>query len=574
TASAIQVITGEEIRRSGATTLPEALRLASNLFVAQSNAHDWAITARGFNGAPLSNNTLADKLLVLIDGRTVYTPLFGGVFWDVQNVLLEDVDRIEVISGPGGALWGANAVNGVINVVTKSATESQGMYVAATGGSLVHDVGEIRYGGKAGSNLSYRVYGLRTDRNSTDLPAGNDANDAWDITQGGFRMDYAASEQNALTLQGDVYKGNEGIPVATRLDGQNMLGRWTRTFSDQSDLQVQMYFDRTWRQLPSSTFRDHLQTYDADVQQRFPLGARNDMVVGAGYRVMQDNVHNSVPLSINPEQRTLQLFNGFIQDEVALVPGRWQLTLGTKFEHNDYSGAEWEPSVRMAWTPPGRQTVWGAVSRSVRSPSRFDVDISTPGIGGDSTFDAEAVVAYELGYRVQPTDKVSLSIATFYNQYTDLRSINLNPVPPPPLIVANDQRGDSRGIELSGNLQVTEWWHLRGGYTYFTKQLRPTTATVVSGSAEFEGDDPNNQTLLQSIMDLPANLQCDVVARHVGTLPSPAVPAYTSADVRLGWHHRALELSVVGQNLLAPRHAEFTSLEIPRSVYGKIAVRW
>ncbi len=574
TASAIQVITGEEIHRSGATTLVEALRLASNLLMAQTNSHDWAITARGFNGAPLANNTLADKLLVLIDGRTVYTPLFGGAFWDVQSVLLEDIDRIEVISGPGGTLWGANAVNGIINVITKRSQESQGVYVSGTGGSLLHDLGDVRYGGKLGSDLAFRVYGQRTDHNSTYLPDGTYANDAWNMTQGGFRIDYSPSEENGLTLQGDLYGGREGVPTATKVDGQNVLGRWTHTFSDQSDLRAQLYVDRTWRRLPSSGFRDHLKTYDADVQQRFPISTRHQLLVGVGYRVMQDNVHNSAPLSIVPEERTMQLFNAFIQDEVTLLPRRLQLTLGSKFEHNGFSGAEWQPSVRMAWTPTGRQTVWGAVSRAVRSPSRFDADISTPGIIGDTTFQAERVLAYELGYRIQPADRISLSLAAFYNRYDDLRSVNVNPTPPPIFVIANGQRGDSRGVELSGNLQITDWWRLRGGYTYFTKQLRATTA-VVPGSAALEGNDPNNQTLLQSMMDLPAHVQCDVVARHVGTLPLPTIPAYTSADVRLGWQHRAVELSVVGQNLLdGPRHREFDPLQIPRSMFGKIAVRW
>src|SRR5438477_3979741 len=323
TASAIQVITQEDIRRSGATSLPEALRLASNLQVAQADARQWAISARGFN------NTLANKLLVMIDGRAVYTPLYAGVFWEVQNVLLEDVDRIEVVSGPGGTLWGANAVNGVINIITRSAKDTQGLLVTGGGGSLLQDFGAVRYGGAAGSNFFYRIYGQRFDRNNSVLANGNNARDQWDMTQGGFRTDWFPSDANTVTFQGDSYAGSEqGAPADTKVDGQNALGRWAHAFSEQSELQVQMYFDRTWRRVPNQ-FAEDLKTYDFDIQHRVAWGDRQTIVYGAGYRLMQDRVKNSPAISFLPPDRDLQLFSGFVQDEITLAPERVKFARGT-----------------------------------------------------------------------------------------------------------------------------------------------------------------------------------------------------------------------------------------------------
>ncbi len=376
--SAVQVITSEESRRSGAMSLPEALRLASNLQVAQQNAHDWAITARGFNGAPLANNSLADKLLVMIDGRSVYSPLFGGVFWDVQNVLLEDIDRIEVVSGPGATLWGANAVNGVINVVTKSSRATQGLYVSGAAGSYWQDFGAVRYGGGNGSNLFYRVYGQRFDHNGSVRANGTDAMDPWDMTQGGFRMDYVPSGAHTFTFQGDFYSGSEGIPTATIVDGENVLGRWIRTFSPTSALTVRAYWDRTWRRLPGAGFAEDLNTFDLDAQHRFGVGDRQTVVWGGDYRLMHESVENTPVFSFLPAERNLQLFSAFLQDEISLWPDRLKLTLGTKIEHNDFSGFEIQPNGRLAWTPSPTHTVWAAVSRAVRSPARFDADERTP----------------------------------------------------------------------------------------------------------------------------------------------------------------------------------------------------
>ena len=574
TASAIQVITQEDIRRSGATSLPEALRLASNLQVAQADARQWAISARGFN------NTLANKLLVMIDGRAVYTPLYAGVFWEVQNVLLEDVDRIEVVSGPGGTLWGANAVNGVINIITRSAKDTQGLLVTGGGGSLLQDFGAVRYGGAAGSNFFYRIYGQRFDRNNSVLANGNNARDQWDMTQGGFRTDWFPSDANTVTFQGDSYAGSEqGAPADTKVDGQNAVGRWTHAFSQESELQVQMYFDRTWRKIPNQLAED-LKTYDLDFQHRFACGERQTIVYGAGYRLMQDRVKNTPAISFLPPNRDLQLFSGFVQDEITLVPERLKFTIGTKLEHNDFSGWEVQPSARLAWMPATNQILWAAISRAVRSPSRIDSDFFFPSppvppgvtnFSGSRGFDSENLLAYELGYRIQPFSRVSLSAAPYYNFYKDLRSVDQTS--PTGFVFENHFKGEVWGIELSANYQATDWWRFRGGYNYLHKHLWPTSTNALASVRE--GNDPQNQFSLQSIMDLPAHLQFDATVRYVDTLPSPNVPSYLTFDVRVAWQFKSLELSIVGQNLLDHRHPEFVTAtgrhEIERSVYGKVS---
>jgi iron complex outermembrane recepter protein len=572
--SAVQVITGEDIHRSGATSLPEALRLASNLEVAQVNSHDWAISARGFN------NTLADKLLVMIDGRIVYTPLDAGVFWDTQNVLLDDINRIEVVSGPGGTLWGANAVNGVINIITKSAKDTQGLLVEGGGGSFLQDFGAVQYGGGNGTNLFYRAYAQRFDRDGTVFPDGKTGLDSWDMSQGGFRLDWYPAEENTLTLQGDAYSGSEGGAGGnTFLDGQNLLGRWSRTISDTSDFTLQTYFDRTWRQIPD-LFAEDLKTYDVDFQFRFGLGERQIVTWGAGYRLMADQVQNSAALAFIPPDRNMQLFSGFLQDEITLLPDRLQLTLGTKLEHNDFSGFEVQPSARLAWTPAEKQTVWAAVSRAVRSPSRVDSDLEAPGappfqISRNPNFAAETVIAYEAGYRVRPMDRLSLSLASFYNDYNNLRSIDQ--ITPTNFFVGNGFHGQTWGMELSGTFQPVDWWRLRGGYTYLNKILW-THNPAVNRSVR-EGDDPENQVMLQSMMNLPAHFQFDVVGRYVDTLGNPHVPSYVTFDARLAWTWKErMEISIVGQNLWDDQHPEFGAAavqqDIPRSVFGKIAWRF
>jgi iron complex outermembrane recepter protein len=587
--SAIQVITGEDIHRSGASSLPEALQLAPNLQVAQVNSHDWAISARGFN------NTLANKLLVMVDGRTIYTPLFAGVFWQEQNVVLEDIDRIEVVSGPGATLWGANAVNGVINIVTKSADKTQGTLISGRGGTLLNEFGTVRYGDKIGENLFFRLYGTGFGRDGTRRRDGSAGTDDWFAGQGGFRMDWYPSgdQKRALMLEGNGYGGevNTGQPNTTGINGQNILSRWTQTLHEGSDLLVQAYWDRTHR-LVENSYEDDLNTFDFLFHHGLTIGDRQHLLWGGGYRLMEDRIDNLNPAAFSfvPADRSLQLFSGFIQDEITLVEDLLKLTLGTKLEHNDFSGFEFQPSARMAWTPSANQIVWGAISRAVRSPSRVDRDLMVPLLRVDGNsgtlisngdFESEDLLAVELGYRLRPHPKLALALATYYNFYEDLRSIDQ--VAPGTLKVDNHFKGETWGVELAGDFEAAAWWRLRAGYNYFHKHLWATMPAAVPGVRE--GNDPAHVFKLQSVMDFRGffkgqdGFQFDVAGRYYDTLSNPHVPAYISCDARLAWTWKDwLELSVIGQNLLDDQHPEFgavaTRLEIPRSVYGKITLKF
>jgi iron complex outermembrane receptor protein len=581
TAASIQVITNDDIRRSGATTLAEALRLAPNLQVAQTNGHDWAITARGFNGASVATGSIANKLLVMIDGRSIYTPLFGGVFWDAQHVALEDIDRIEVVSGPGGTLWGANAVNGVINIITRSAAVTQGGTVTLAAGSLLEKYGSVRYGGTVGRDFSYRVYGQHLDAGSTIRANGADAHDDWNLTQAGVRTDYRRSDADSVTVQGDFYEGDQGIPSTTFIHGQNVLARWSHVTSPQSDWMLQLYYDRTKRTFPRASFVEELQTADVDFQHRFAIGGRSSFLWGVGYRHMWDDVHNGGSFSFLPAKKTMRLASAFVQDELTSADRALKLTVGAKFEHNAFSGLEAQPSVRLAWTPAGRQMAWAAGSRAVRSPARIDTEIRTGPTRGNPDFAAEKVTAYEIGYRITPAETLSLSVSAFHNRYSDVRSINQNVTPPGGLLLANDLQAITFGIELAAAFQPAAWWRLRGGYTHLEEEFRILTAQVLAFSEAFEAHDPQSQFLLQSVMDLPRGMQLDIVARHIAELPAtllgPTIPAYTTADIRLAKRIARWEISAVAQNL-AGDHPEFNSsglwYEIPRSFQGRLSFTW
>jgi iron complex outermembrane receptor protein len=579
TASAIQVITGEEIRRSGATSLAEALRLAPNLQVAQVNSSQWAVSARGFD------NVLANKLLVLIDGRTVYTPLYAGVFWDVQNPPLETIDRIEVISGPGGALWGANAVNGVINVITKGAAETTGWSVEGAGGTEVRGMGEVRYGARLGSALHGRFYGEGFSRGSTDSLSGADARDDWHLWQGGLRLDWAPKEDNTFIFKANAYDGRPdpdgNAPVVAR--GGSASGRWSRTVSPRSDLQLQVYYDRTYRDFGNG-FTEDLATYDADFQHRFQVGGRHVLIWGVGARIMDHATQNLPLFGFLPSPRWLHLYSGFVQDEITLVPERARLILGSKVEHNDYTGFEIQPNARLAWTPSERHTVWAAVSRAVRTPSRLDRDFElfadsvTPIIARDN-FQSEELVAYELGWRFEPAPRVSLSLSTYYNVYDNVRSVEPDSASGLfPLTFQNGVHGHSDGVELAATYQLSDRWRLRGGYTFLKKTLSLKPGSQDLNAASAESDDPAHQALVQSSVDLPGRIEWDVVLRYVDVLPKPLVPSYVGLDVRLGWRlTEHLQLAVTGQNLLDDQRAQFKpsgpARRIARGVYGMITWR-
>lgn len=574
-ASAIQVITQQDIRRSGAASLPEALRLATNLQVAQLDSRQWAISARGLN------STTANKLLVLIDGRTVYTPLFSGVFWDIQDVPLEDIDRIEVISGPGATLWGANAVNGVINVITKDAKDTQGLLVSGGGGTELRGFGTVQYGGALGQRGRFRAYGSGFKRQPTVLPSGVDTTDDWHFEQGGFRMDWDPSQVSHVSFQGDLYDGRiaPSSPTETSVSGGNLVGRWSRTISASSDLRAQLYYDRTHRDIPG-TFGEDLDTYDVEVQHHARLGTSHDVVWGLGYLLINDRVANSSALAFLPAHVARQWFTGFVQDEIALVSDL-HLTLGSKIEHNDYTGVEIQPSGRVNWTVNQFGTLWAAVSRALRTPSRIDREFFAPGqppylIAGGPSFHSEEELAYEVGYRHQ-RGPLALSVATFYNRYYGLRSLE-QATPPAafPLVIANGQDGESYGAELTADYRVSNRWRLVAGYTELRIHVwaLPTSTDTSRGSAE--NHTPDRQFSVRSSTDLPGHLSLDGTIRYVGEIVNQQVPAYGELDVRFGWQPVArLELAVTGQNLLHDHHAEFGApaarSEIKRSVYGSFA---
>lgn len=593
--AAIQVITGDQIRRSGASSIPEALRLADNLEVAQKGSQGWGISARGFN------TQLANKLLVLMDGRTIYTPLYSGVFWDVQDYLLADIDRMEVISGPGGTLWGANAVNGVINITTKSAKDSQGLYVEGGGGLQLRDFGGVRYGGTLTSNVYYRVYGKYFDRNSEVLPNGNATADSWNMGRGGFRIDAEPSSQNTFTLQGDYYAGHEEQPTGGTAGaaGGNVLSRWSHTFSDDSDMSLQVYYDRTHIAVPkpavffvpAGILQDDLDTYDLDFQHHFRWGERNGIIWGLGYRFTRDVVGSAPSVGFVPAMLDQNVFSGFVQDEIKLHEKLF-LTLGTKLEHNDYTGFEVEPSGRLQWNVTSKQMFWSAVSRAVRTPSRIDHDLRQPLGGGlpdlldgGSAFVSETLIAYELGYRTELTKKVSVSISTFYNVYDNIRSSSTG-LPSSLLVFKNNLEGETYGFELSSDWQVLDGWRLHGGYDLLKEHIHVKPGQTDFSNGLNETADPQQQVFLRSSMDLPYHLEFDAALRWIDTVHNNngatrgTVPGYAEVDVRLGWRAtKNLEFSVVAQNLVHDQHPEAgfpsaTREEIVRSVYGKVAWRF
>ncbi len=579
-ASAIQVISGEDIYRSGATSIPEALRLAPNLQVARVNSSQWAISARGFN------NVLANKLLVMIDGRTVYTPLYAGVFWDAQRTLLRDIEQIEVVSGPGGTLWGANAVNGVINITTKNARDTQGLYVAGAAGNELRSRGELRYGGQLTENSYYRAYAEAIGMDDTLLFNGADARDAWRMRQGGFRLDWVEAQDSA-TVQSDFYKSNPNPDgaVPTSVTGGNVLGRWRRAMGEEAGLQLQFYADRTRRNFGNG-FMENLSTYDFDGQHRFRFGRSQEVVWGVGVRFMDHTVDNLPLFAFLPAEATLHLYSAFLQDEIRMADERLRLTLGTKIERNDYTGVEFQPNARLAWMPEEQQTIWAAISRAVRTPSRIDRDFylsATPTlrvIAGDG-FVSEQLLAYELGWRSQPLNELSLSVATFFNDYDDLRSAV--PGPPPfnlPITFQNGVRGESYGVELAAMYGVSEDWRLHAGYTFLKKHLAVKPGNVDLNGASAESNDAEQQVVLQSLLTLPYRLQVDAVVRYVDALPRPSVASHVDVDLRIAWLVTdQVELSVVGQNLTQARHREFipsspSPREIERSYYGSVAFRY
>ncbi len=618
-ASAIFVITQEDIKRLGATNIPEMLRVVPGLQVAQIDSNKWAITSRGFN------NQYANDLLVLIDGRTVYTPVFSGVYWDVQDTLMEDIERIEVIRGPGGTVWGSNAVNGVINIITRSAANTQGTYASVTFGNEERGAIEVRQGGKIGEHTSYRVYAKAKIQDETTIPGGGDRGDGWSREQAGFRVDAEPTPQKKLTVQGDIYHGEtESVfirpsttstgfvtnePSEDTIAGGNVLVRLEQDLGDAGIMTLQSYFDHARRN--ELLFGQVISTYDMELQHVFKPADRHETVWGAGYRYIQDSADNNALVFFESDSTSFQLWNAFMQHEWEAVEDTLFLTLGSKFEHNDYTGFEYQPSAKMLWKASDTHTLWGSVARAVRIPSRvsdgvraarsaFPANTVGPGtpagfvrITGSEALDAERLIAYEMGYRASFDRDMSLDIAAFYNDYASLftleqgASFTENGFSILPLTFANRSRGYSVGVETTAKWQVSPKWQLSGSYAWHRISIDTQAGSTDTTQENNETNSPKHQFTLRSSAELGSEVFMDNTLYFVdniqadGFTSSLAVPDYWRLDTRLSWKPNAhMTLEAIGQNLLDDKHVEFTSpfymnaAEIGRSVFGRVRLRY
>lgn len=609
TPAAVFVLTQDDIRRSGATSIPEVLRLVPGVEVAQVDSDHWSVSIRGFGAV------LASKLLVLIDGRSVYTPLFAGVYWQEQATPLEDIERIEVIRGPGGTIWGANAVNGIINIITKNSKDTHGAMVSAGGGNVDQGTGDVRYGGETSTGFNYRVYGMGFTR-APEFHASGVNFDSWRMGQAGFRTDWGKDPRDSFTVQGDIYHEIAGeattfalysppsqvaVDGNAELSGGDIMARWKRVQSDRSDFQLQAYFDRTSHFEPE--FGETRNTFDVDFLDHLTLPGQQNFLWGLGARVSPGNLVQLVPtINFLPNHLTDQIYSGFVQDEIPFLNHRLSLTVGSKFEHNNYTGFEVQPSGRLLWNRTPHQAFWASVTRAVRTPSRLDEDVELTDFGGVSglpiylrvdgnhQFRSEELIAYEAGFRTLITPKAYVDIALFYNDYHDLYSFQvdapfLETAPTPvhailPLLTSNGIKGGGMGFEVAPDWKPTNWWELRVAYSYLNLNLedKPDSNDPTS-VAGYEGSTPRNQVAIQSFLNLPKKLEFDQTYRYVSALPAQTVGSYQTADVRFGWHlTRELELSIGGRNLLQPHYAAFGGdpgglVEIKRSVYGKLLWR-
>jgi iron complex outermembrane receptor protein len=572
--ASVYVITRDDIRRSGATTIPEALRLAPNLEVARVDSVQYAISARGFN------NAVGNKLLVMIDGRAVYTPLYSGVFWDQQDVLLADVDRIEVVSGPGATLWGANAVNGVINVITRPAGETQGTFFSVGAGNFEQHAA-VRYGGALGGNGHFRAYAQSSSFANTENENGAAVRDEWNRTQVGFRADWDHGA-DGFTLQADSYAGESedrgtlaGLSLGSvEVAGSNVLGRWTRRLASGGTLQVQSYFDHVERDDPVF-FRPTDDIFDVEVTHSIPHGKHN-LLWGGGYRRSSDTIDTAIFTTFIPRSRDLDWQNLFLQDAIRLNE-HVETTLGLKLEDNDYTGTEYLPSARIAWKPSERRLVWAGLSRAVRAPARYDRDVYFPGtppflVMGGPNFVSEVANVLETGYRAEPTERVSYSLTVFYHDWDKLRSGTSLPVQ-----IENKIEGPAKGVEAWATWRVTPAWQLSAGFSTLDKDLRlePGSTDPVGVNNETLANDGDYQWVMRSMANLRDNLELDVRARHAEDLPNPAVPAYTTVDATLVWQTRGkLALAVTVQNLFDDSHPEYgrapARSELERALYVEV----
>jgi iron complex outermembrane receptor protein len=601
TPAAVQVVTAEDIRRAGATSIVEALRLAPGVHVARINSNQWAVGIRGFT------SRLARSQLALMDGRSLYTPLFAGTYWETQDTLLEDVERIEIVRGPGGTLWGANAVSGIVNIITRNTRDTQGWFVSAGGGNEERAFLRARYGGAIADKGSYRVYGKYFRRDAA-FHATTGADDAWHMAQGGFRTDWKLRGGDRLTVQGDAYSGRAGerttlsfyerpflrtVERRAPLSGGNVAARWAHVMNG-SALTVNTYYDRTNRAEPN--FQEARDSFELDLQHQFGVGQNQRVVWGLGYRLSNGRSQGVETVAFIPPDRTDHIFSAFVHDEIGLVKDRLRLSVGTKLERNQFTGFELQPSARTIWAPGPRHAVWSAVSRAVRTPSRLERDLlltvalspTAPlfaRISGNEGFTSEKTWAYEAGYRVQPADRLSLEAAAFHNRYGDLTSLEQDrPFVESgrqvlPFRFANMLRGRSSGVEVNSLAHLTTRWRIGAEYSYLSLRLETRPGSTDTSSVASAGSSPRHMARAQSSWSLPGHVDLDVGFRWVDRLPSSKVSAYSELDARAAWLVAPrLELAVVGQNLLHKHHPEFGGspepTEIERSVYGEARWRW
>jgi iron complex outermembrane receptor protein len=589
-AASIYVITAEDIRRSGVTSIPEALRLAPGVEVARAGASEWTISIRGFN------SDLSNKLLVLIDGRSVYSPLFAGVFWDVQDTLLADVERIEVVSGPGGTLWGANAVNGVINIITQSASDTRGTYLELGSGNEEEVVAGFRHGWQSSDALSARVYAKYFERDEAELGNGSGANDGWRMGRAGLALAWTPNERDRINLRADAYTGEEdalvrgdftvgtlpapSAPGTIDLGGRNVIVNWLRTLSADSDLRVQAYYDYTDRQIPGS-FNEARDTWNVAFQHDLADRGRHDVQWGAELRSTKDDIGNTLFATFTPDSRSDQTISAFLQDRISLLDQRVFLTLGAKVEHNDYTGSEQQPNVRIAWVPGDRHTVWGAASRAVRVPARLNTDLELfapigplqgqpfyVNVFGSDDFESEEVTAYEAGYRFRPSERLSFDFAFFDNYYDRLQTQEAGaftavPGPPAyfvlPATLDNLLDGETYGGTVAVNWEPVRWWRLQLQYAHLEMDLVREPGSNDAGAANVAGNSPEDQAAVRSYIELPGNFGLYAAARYVAELPTQRVPSYTAVDANLEWRsqRRPFRISLTVHNLNDDRHLEF-----------------
>ena len=611
-AAAVYILTQEDIKRMGVTSIPEALRVVPGVEVARISSNKWAVTARGFN------NQLANKLLVLMDGRAVYNAHFSGVYWDVQDTVLEDIDRIEVIRGPGAAVWGANAVNGVVNIITKHARNTQGSYLSVTAGNQEEGIVQARYGGAVDDDMYYRGYVKYSDRDNFDEVDGDNAFDDWMIGRGGFRVDWDKTPQEAFSIQGDVYSGKENenrvllfptlsapflIPTEDsnggEVSGGNLMVKWENTLSNTSAIQIQSYIDSTRRDYDDLGQKQN--TFDIDLQHQWKPHRRHEVISGVGFRLVYQSIDESSIFQHVNDHRFDKLYSAFIQDKMALIPDRLYLTLGSKFEHNSYTGLEYQPSARMAWMVSDKQTAWAAVSKAVRTPNyaehnfRTIVGVVPPNTvasgtpagfvkwRGNSALNSEDMIAYEIGYRVQPVEHAYFDITAYYHDFENLVTTERGDFFPEPEITSyltfdNKSFGEVTGVEISANWEVTPTWRLMGSYGLVNMDLHVDDDSADVLEEPLEGDSPRNTASLRSYWNVTDHVSVNKVIYFVDNLVTADIPAYVRFDMNVAWKPwEDMEIGMVGQNLFDGEHREFSeplfasSTEVPRSIFGYVA---